>query len=111
MKRQTGSSCSDPIANLLKLLGKMKIFVIYNPLKGPPRFGQLKRTLSPITQQMLTKQLRKMERDKWINRKIYEVVPSKVEYSLTKFGRLWAQSWIRGVKWGGKTKKINPSLI
>ena len=43
--------------------------------------------LIPITQQMLTKQLREMEKDKLINRKVYDVVPPKVEYSLSDFGQ------------------------
>ena len=55
-------------------------------MKGPTRFGESKKVLSPITQQMLTKQLRELERDQIINRKVYEVVPTKVEYSLTEMG-------------------------
>ena len=80
--------CSNlDIAKPLKLIGgKWKISIIYNPRKGPTRFGELKRILAPITQQMLTKQLREMERDRLIKRNVYEVVPPKVEYSLTHFG-------------------------
>ena len=44
-----------PITNSLKLIGgKWKIAITYNLRKGPLRFGELKRALSPITQQMLT---------------------------------------------------------
>ena len=51
-----------PITNSLKLIGgKWKIAIIYNLMKGPKRFGELKKVLSPITQQMLTKQLRELE--------------------------------------------------
>ena len=51
-----------PITNSLKLIGgKWKIAIIYNLMKGPIRFGELKKVLSPITQQMLTKQLRELE--------------------------------------------------
>ena len=112
MKRQTESNCSDPITNSLKLVGgKWKISIIYNLRKGPLRFGQLKRTLSPITQQMLTKQLREMERDKLIDRRVYEVVPPKVEYSLTKFGASLGPVLDSWCKWGEKNKKLIQALF
>ena len=76
------------ISKPLKLVGgKWKIAIIYVLSEGPVRFGEIKRMLSPITQQMLTKQLREMEKDKLINRKVYNVVPPKVEYSLSYFGK------------------------
>ncbi len=82
------ATCKSPVVNALKLIGgKWKIAIIYNLDGGPVRFGELKRNLSPITQQMLTKQLREMERDLLIDRKVFEVIPPKVEYSLTKFGK------------------------
>lgn len=80
--------CISPVASALKIIGgKWKIAIIYNLRKEPIRFGELKRILSPITQQMLTKQLRELEKDMLINRNVYEVVPPKVEYSLTEFGQ------------------------
>ncbi|MDB3951792.1 winged helix-turn-helix transcriptional regulator [Gammaproteobacteria bacterium] len=76
------------ISKPLKLVGgKWKIAIIYVLSSRPVRFGEMKRILTPITQQMLTKQLRSMEQDNLINRKVYDVVPPKVEYSLTDFGR------------------------
>jgi|TARA_B110000116_G_scaffold162487_1_gene140512 DNA-binding HxlR family transcriptional regulator len=84
----TMTKCLDPITNSLKLIGgKWKIAIIYNLGGGAVRFGELKRKLSPITQQMLTKQLREMERDQLVDRKVFEVIPPKVEYSLTEFGK------------------------
>ena len=81
--------CSNlDISKPLRLVGgKWKIAIIYVLSKGPIRFGEIKRMLAPITQQMLTKQLREMEKDKLINRKVYDVVPPKVEYSLSDFGQ------------------------
>ena len=77
------SGVSEP----LKLIGgKWKIAILHALSMGPIRFGELKRNLSPITQQMLTKQLRELEKDNLINRKVFDVVPPKVEYSLTEFG-------------------------
>ena len=67
--------------------GKWKIrilFTLYNNKKV--RFNILKRGLKTITQQMLSKQLRELETDGIVNRKVYQVVPPKVEYSLTEFG-------------------------
>ena len=67
--------------------GKWKIrilFILYNQKKA--RFGAIKKTLNSITQQMLSKQLRELETDGIVNRKVYQVVPPKVEYSLTEFG-------------------------
>ena len=66
------------ISKSLKLVGgKWKIAIIYVLSKGPIRFGEIKRMLTPITQQMLTKQLREMEKDSLINRKVYDVCSSK----------------------------------
>jgi len=57
---------------------------------GPMRFGQLKRALNHITEQMLTKQLRELEKHNLIERKDYKTVPPKVEYCLTDFGRIFS---------------------
>ena len=67
--------------------GKWKIrilFTLYNNKKV--RFNELKKVLKTITQQMLSKQLKELETDDIVNRKVYQVVPPKVEYSLTEFG-------------------------
>ena len=67
--------------------GKWKIriiFLLFN--KKKVRFGELKRSLSKITQQMLSKQLKELEQDGLINREVKSVMPPKVEYSLTSFG-------------------------
>ena len=67
--------------------GKWKIRILFNLFfKKKVRFGELKKILSKITQQMLSKQLKELELDGIINRKVFQVVPPKVEYSLTDFG-------------------------
>ncbi|MPQ49179.1 transcriptional regulator [Marinifilum sp. N1E240] len=50
------------------------------------RYGELKKMIQNITSKMLTQTLRELEEDKLINRKVYPVVPPKVEYSLTETG-------------------------
>ena len=67
--------------------GKWKIrilFTLFNNKKV--RFNELKKVLKTITQQMLSKQLKELETDGIVNRKVYQVVPPKVEYSLAEFG-------------------------
>ena len=59
------------------------IFIIS---KQKNRFGELKKVLQTVTQQMLSKQLKELEIDGLINRKVFQFVPPKVEYSLTDFG-------------------------
>jgi DNA-binding HxlR family transcriptional regulator len=67
--------------------GKWKIRILFSLYeKKKVRFNELKKVLKTITQQMLSKQLKELETDGIINRKVYQVVPPKVEYSLTEFG-------------------------
>ena len=77
----------EPVVNALKIIGgKWKIAILYQLNQRPCRFGELKKILHPITQQMLTKQLRELEKDGLIERRVYNFIPPKVEYSLTQFG-------------------------
>lgn len=64
--------------------GKWKIIIIWYLYHGPLRFSTIKRILGGITQKMLTQQLRELEEAGLVNRKVYPVVPPKVEYSLTE---------------------------
>ena len=67
--------------------GKWKIDIIYHLGEKTLRFGELKKSLVPITQQMLSKQLKELENDDIVKRKVYSVIPPKVEYSLTETGK------------------------
>ena len=77
-----------PIQKTLQLIGgKWKLVILFNLQNGSKRFGELKRDLSPITQQMLTKELRDLEKNNFIHRKVFEIIPPKVEYSLSNYGK------------------------
>jgi DNA-binding HxlR family transcriptional regulator len=68
--------------------GKWKPIIIYRLDKeGTLRFSEIKRSIPNITQKMLTQQLRELESDGAVFRKVYPQVPPKVEYSLTKLGQ------------------------
>lgn len=66
--------------------GKWKGVILFHLLEGTKRFNELQRDVGSITQRMLTKQLRELEAEEIVNRKVYPVVPPKVEYSLTEKG-------------------------
>ena len=72
--------------SLLFLNNRYKFEIIYYLSLKKMRFGEIKDSLESITQQLLTKQLKEMEKDNLIIRKKYDVFPKKVEYSLTVFG-------------------------
>ena len=68
--------------------GKWKIRILFSLLQSKKiRFGELKKGLKTITQQMLSKQLKELESDDIVSRKVFSVIPPKVEYSLTATGK------------------------
>jgi DNA-binding HxlR family transcriptional regulator len=77
---------SWPIEATLNVIGgKWKPLVIYQLKDGTLRFNQIVNRVTPrITQRMLTKELRELEQDGLVTRKVYPQVPPKVEYSLTE---------------------------
>jgi DNA-binding HxlR family transcriptional regulator len=78
---------SCPIETTLDVLGgKWKGMVLHRLIFGTLRFNELRRLLPHVTQRMLTRQLRELERDGVIRRRVYAEVPPRVEYSLSEFG-------------------------
>lgn len=96
-----------PVQTCLNFISdKWKILIIRDLLTGTKRFNELKKSLAHVTQKMLTQQLRQMEDDGLINRKVYPVVPPKVEYSLTELG-LSLKPVIEAMKKWGEDLKNN----
>ena len=85
-KRKRSGPASTAELTLSKISGKWKMPIVCQLSDGPKRFSELQRAFVGITQRMLTKQLRELEADQIINRKVYPQVPPKVEYSLTPIG-------------------------
>ena len=69
-----------------KLGGKWKPILLHRIKVGINRFGALQRAIPAISKQMLTSQLRELEKDGFIERKIYAEIPPRVEYSISPNG-------------------------
>lgn len=68
--------------------GKWKLRIVYMlAMHDVLRYGELKKLLTPITHKVLTTQLKELEKDGLINRKEYQQIPLRVEYSLTNMGK------------------------
>ena len=76
-----------PVETTLTLISdKWKVLILRDLLPGTRRFGELKRSLSGVSQKVLTAQLRQMEDSGLLTRTVYPEVPPRVEYTLTELG-------------------------
>lgn len=83
------------------LVGKWKPIILLTLLQqGTKRFSELKRSVPGITQKMLTNQLRELEKEDIITRKVYAQVPPKVEYSITEYGKSLEPILVAMHDWG-----------
>lgn len=98
---QKCQSVQCPVEITIKLIGgKYKAIILWHLIDKTLRFGELKKLVTSATPKMLTQQLRELEEDGLINRCVYPVVPPKVEYSLTEFGKSIVPVLDVMCKWG-----------
>lgn len=91
---------SCPPRRIHKLLTpKWTSMVLYILHHGPLRTGQLQRSMPGVSKKMLTQTLRELEADGLIHREVFQVVPPRVEYSLTAFGECFVQPLLALYAW------------
>lgn len=89
MKKQwhTENPIGCPLVSAVNIIGgKWKPIILHMLSEGTMRFGELKKNIPPVSQKMLTQQLRELEADGIVNRKVFAEVPPRAEYSLTGRG-------------------------
>ena len=97
-----------PVEVTLTLISnKWKILIIRDLLEGTKRFGELKKSVTNISQKVLTSNLREMEENNLLTRKVYPEVPQKVEYTLTEIGKSLSPLLDAMDEWGTGYKEKN----
>lgn len=97
-----------PVETTLMLISdRWKVLIIRDLLDGTKRFGELKRSVGNISQKVLTSNLRSMEEDGLLTRKVFPEVPPRVEYTLTETGYSLKPILDAMVDWGTAYKEKN----
>ncbi len=95
-----------PVETTLTLIGdKWKVLILRDLMTGTKRFGELKKSIGNVSQKVLTAQLRNMEENGLVNRKVYAEVPPRVEYSLTRLGQSLKPILDAMLSWGEDYKR------
>ena len=106
---KVSGGCNSVQTTLKVVGGKWKPPILYLLRSGTMRFGELKKAITGITQKMLSQELREMESDGLIDRKVYPVVPPKVEYTMTAYGKSLEPILKNMSEWGKKHKtRVDP---
>ena len=93
-----------PVRTTMDIIGgKWKPIILYYVWSlGTCRFGEFQRYIPHITKKMLTQELRELERDGIVSRKVFRQVPPRVDYSLTKYGLTLEPILNSMADWGAK---------
>ncbi len=90
-----------PVETTLGVIeGRWKVMILHHLLPGTKRFNELHRLLKGVSQRTLAQQLRDLERDGIVRRKVYPQIPPKVEYSLTRLGTSLEPILLAMHEWG-----------
>ncbi len=103
--KKISPGCSSVKTTLNAMGGKWKPLIVFLLAEKIHRFSELQKSIEGITQKMLTEELRELEKDGLIARKVYPQVPPKVEYSLTEYGKTLVPVLETMRAWGSEHRK------
>lgn len=100
-----------PVEVTLSLIGdKWTMLIVRDLMSGTKRFGELKKAIGHISQKVLTANLRSMEANGLVHRKVYAEVPPRVEYSLTSVGQSLKPVVEVMYTWGEKYRNLEEGV-
>jgi DNA-binding HxlR family transcriptional regulator len=100
-----------PVSGTMNVVsGKWKVLAIWHLGFGPKRFAELRKLLTGVSEKVLTSQLRQLETDGIVGRKVKHAVPPQVTYSLTRAGKELIEPMSVLCKWGTRHLGIPPNL-
>lgn len=101
MDKERIKNYNCPVDAAMDILGgKYKAIIVYKLINKTLRYNEIQKLIPKATPRMLSKQLRELEQDNIISRKVYPVVPPKTEYSLTEWGKTLIPVVIALADWG-----------
>jgi DNA-binding HxlR family transcriptional regulator len=108
VKRYTPTSAAADVETAFRHLeGRWKLVILFHLFGGKVmRFSDLERAIPNITQKMLGLQLRQLEADGIVARKVYPQVPPKVEYRLTDWGQSLCPALDAILKWANRRREF-----
>src|ERR1044071_6282070 len=109
-KQYTPSTAASDVEDVIRLLeGRWKLVIRFHLFDGKvQRYSDLEKLIPGISQKMLAQQLRQLEADGIVARKVYPQVPPKVEYSLTKWGQSLPRAGCLTPVDGAESQPLNP---
>ena len=92
--------------------GKWKMVILHHLIEGPKRYNELRKDLQVVTERTLSIQLKQLEKDGMVNRKVYgKKPPIKVVYSLTEFGKTFIPIMKAICNWGNQVVADQGEII
>lgn len=108
-KIYTPATAASDVENVLKMLeGRWKLIILFHLFDGKvQRYSDFGKLIPDISQKMLAQQLRQLEADDIVARKVYPQVPPKVEYRLTEWGQTLCPALDALLKWAEQKATFN----